>query len=100
MWIERRARKVMNTVWATAIKGSADPARTKHFLELLAATTARTALENVSPEQARILASLFSGSPAMSNLLAANPDWIDILQPEALTYPRRKEGLGSEANRW
>src|SRR3989442_15009096 len=33
----------------------------------------------------------------MSNLLAANQDWLDIFQLEALNFPRGKEGLRAEA---
>ena len=49
------------SVWAKAVKGSADPARAKHFFELLAATSAGDKLEKLGAEEARILAALFSG---------------------------------------
>src|ERR1035437_3921901 len=62
-----------NPVWTNAIKSCADPQRAKQFLELLAATSAGTALQASSAEQARILAALFSGSRALSNLLVARP---------------------------
>ena len=43
---------------------------------------------------------LFSGSQALSNLLAARPEWLGALEPEALKFPRRKQGLRNEVNRW
>ena len=90
----------MNSVWAKTAKASADSVRVKHFLEIVAATSAGPALEKPSSEQATILASVFAGSPALSNLLAANPAWLEMLQPEALKNPRRKEGLRREVLGW
>src|ERR1035441_8451743 len=89
-----------NPVWTSAIKTCADPQRARHFLDLLAATSAGTALQAASHEQARILAALFSGSQALSNLLVAQPDWLSVLEPEAVKFPRRKQGLRSEVSRW
>ena len=89
-----------NPVWTNAIKTCADPQRARHFLDLLAATSAGAALPAASGEQARILAALFSGSQALSNLLVARPDWLSVLEPEALKFPRRKQGLRNEVNRW
>jgi glutamate-ammonia-ligase adenylyltransferase len=43
---------------------------------------------------------LFSGSQALSNLLMARPEWLPVLAPEALKFPRRKQGLRNEVNRW
>src|ERR1043166_1602671 len=73
-------------VWAKAIEAAADPPRAKHFLGLLAATKACAALQNPSAEQARILAALFSGAEALT--------------PEALEFPRRKQGLQAEVSAW
>jgi glutamate-ammonia-ligase adenylyltransferase len=84
--------------WAKSVKACADQRRAKHFLELLAATSAATALKKCSGEQARILAALFSGSPALSDSLAAHPDWLDLVAPETLKFPRRKQGLQNEVN--
>jgi hypothetical protein len=89
-----------NPVWTSAIKTCADPQRARHFLDLLAATSAGTGLQAASHEQARILAALFSGSQALSNLLVARPDWLSALEPELLKFPRRKQGLRSEVSRW
>src|SRR4051812_32020284 len=86
--------------WARAIKASADPSRTKHFLRLLAETSAAPALRKASPEQCAILATLFSGSQALSTLLIARPDWLELLAPEHLKFARRKQGLQKEANTW
>jgi len=87
-------------VWTSAIKTCADPQRAKHFLDLLAATNAGAALQALPVEQVRILTALFSGSQALSNLLVARPDWLGELEPEVLKFPRRKQGLRVEANRW
>ena len=65
-----------NPVWTKALKKSADPQRARHFFELLAATSAGGALAKASDEQARVLAALFSGSEAQSNLLVAHPEWL------------------------
>ena len=89
-----------NPVWTNAIKTCADPQRAKQFLDLLAATSAGVALTAASAEQARVLAALFSGSQALSNLLVARPEWLSVLEPEVLRFPRRKQGLCKEVNEW
>ncbi len=89
-----------NPVWTNAIKTCADPQRAEHFLDLLAATSVGAGLPASSAEQARILAALFGGSQALSNLLVARPDWLGELEPEVLKFPRRKQGLRSEVSRW
>jgi glutamate-ammonia-ligase adenylyltransferase len=89
-----------NPVWTNAIKSCADPQRAKHFLDLFATTSAGAPLPALSPQQARILAALFSGSQALSNLLVARPDWLGALEPEVLKFPRRKQGLRNEVSRW
>jgi [glutamine synthetase] adenylyltransferase / [glutamine synthetase]-adenylyl-L-tyrosine phosphorylase len=86
--------------WENAIKSCADPQRAAHFFGLLAASSTGEALRAASPEQARVLAALLSGSQALSNLLVARPDWLVALEPEALKYPRRKQGLRTEVSRW
>ena len=83
-------------VWAAALKSCADPARAGHFLELLAATSAQPALQAFAAEPARILAALLSGSPALGNLLAANPAWLSVLDAESLEFARREQGLRRE----
>jgi glutamate-ammonia-ligase adenylyltransferase len=89
-----------NLLWTNAIKTCADPQRAKHFVDLLAATSTGEAFQASSAERARILAALFSGSQALSNLLVARPDWFSVLEPEVLKFPRRKQGLRNEVNRW
>ena len=89
-----------NPAGTKAIKASADPERARQSFELLAATDAGKALPVCSAEQARVLAALFSGSQALSNLLLARPDWLAVLDPDALKFPRRKQGLRNEVNRW
>ncbi len=86
--------------WTSAIKTCADPQRARHCLDLLEATDAGPALAGVSEERARIFAALFSGSQALSSLLVARPDWLGVLEPDILKFPRRKQGLRNEVNRW
>src|SRR5438093_838847 len=83
-------------VWSKACRASTDPPRAKHFFDLLAATSAGHLLERVSLEQARVLAALFSGSQALSKLLIAQPSLLEAVAPEALKFPRRKQGLKNE----
>ena len=89
-----------NPIWTNAIKTCADAQRAKHFFDLLAATSAGEALQASLAEQARVLAAVFSGSQALGNLLVARPEWLSVLEPEALKFPRRKQGLRNEVNRW
>jgi glutamate-ammonia-ligase adenylyltransferase len=86
--------------WTNAVKTCADPQRARQFLDFLAPTSAGAALSAVSGEQARILAALFSGSQALSNLVVARPEWLSVLEPEVLQFPRRKQGQRNEVSRW
>jgi len=85
--------RMKNPVWTNAIKRCAEPERARHIMDLLATTSGKAVLENCSAEQARVLAALFSGSQALGNLLVARPDWLTLLNTEALKFPRRKQGL-------
>ena len=87
-------------IWKKAIKASADPERTSHFLEQLRATSAGEPLAHFSAAQAGALAALLSGSQALSTVLAAHPDWLSAVELENLTYPRRKQGLQQEVDAW
>jgi glutamate-ammonia-ligase adenylyltransferase len=89
-----------SATWTKAIKASADPSRAKHFLKLLAETSAGPVLQKASAEQCAILAALFSGSRALSTLLVSHPDWLELLSPEQLKFPRRKQGLLREVDWW
>ena len=82
-------------VWETAIKQSADPERAKNYGSQFDALKPGY-LQGLGPNQAGVLAALFSGSRALSELLLAKPDWIDALDIERLRNPRRKEGLVRE----
>ena len=83
-------------VWLKALKHCADPQRARHYLDLLAATTAAETLASASAEQARILCALFSGSQALSGWLIAHPGLLSNLTPELLQHPRRTQGLQRE----
>jgi glutamate-ammonia-ligase adenylyltransferase len=82
--------------WQKLAGTSADPARVKHFLDLLAATGAGPQLEKYSAGQIRVVVALLSGSPALGNLLVANPGWLSVLDIEQLKFPRRAEGFRRE----
>ncbi len=86
--------------WTKAIQQCADPKRCRHFLDLLATTSAGPAVQQASAEQARMLAALLSGSHALSALLIGHPDWLSSVDPEALRFPRRKQGLLKEVQTW
>ncbi len=87
-------------VWRQPIKMAADPPRVRHFLDHLGATPLARELARASAEQARLLAALFSGSPALSALLVKHPEWMAALRPEHLRHPRREQGLRREVNAW
>lgn len=89
-----------NPHWARAIKSAADPQRAKQSFDLLAATSVGEKLLKMPEEQVRILTALFSGSPALSNHLVANPGWLASLDPEALRHPRREQGFRQEVDLW
>jgi glutamate-ammonia-ligase adenylyltransferase len=82
--------------WQKLAGTSADPARVKHFLDLLAATGAGPRLEKFSAGQIRVVVALLSGSSALGNLLVANPGWLSALDIEQLKFPRRAEGFRRE----
>lgn len=83
-------------VWTKALRSAAEPVRARHFLGLLDASSARSLLESVTVEQAAILVALFSGSQALSDVLVSHPEWLSLLAPERLKFPRRKQGLKQE----
>src|SRR6185295_651048 len=89
-----------NTAWDDAIQTCADPQRARHYLDQLRATSAATALKSASPEQARIVVALLSGSQALSESLITHPDWITVLQPENLSHPRQEQGLRRDVSHW
>ncbi len=92
---------MQNPVWQNAIRSSADPRRAKHVFEQLKATEAASALRKASPEQARILAALFSGSQALNELLLKHPGWLtQALDAELLRHPRQEQGLRREVDAW
>ena len=84
-------------VWETAIKKSADPERAKTYGNQFEALKPGY-LKGIEPDQAAVVAALFSGSRALSELLLAKPEWIEVIDIERLRNPRRKEGLVREVN--
>ena len=84
------------TTWQKWTKDAADPKRAGHFLDLLAATQAGPQLRKFPADQIRILAALFSGSQALGELLVAHPEWLPVLEPALLKFPRRTQGVHHE----
>lgn len=87
-------------VWCTAIQKSADPQRAGNYTQKLLALPEGAPLSTPSAEQAGLLCHLFSGSPAMSDLLLAHPQWLreHVLEPEYLRFPRQLQGLRRECH--
>ena len=79
--------------WTNPVKASADPERVKHFLGLLASTPAGGWLERASADQIRILVALLAGSRALSDRLILHPELVEVFEPDALKFPRRKQGI-------
>jgi [glutamine synthetase] adenylyltransferase / [glutamine synthetase]-adenylyl-L-tyrosine phosphorylase len=85
-------------ILSEALENSADPPRARRAIEQLQTTPAGAALRKISPEQARVLSALLSGSQSALELLLAHPDWLaPLLDPGSLLYPRREQGLRREA---
>jgi glutamate-ammonia-ligase adenylyltransferase len=83
-------KSALSAVWKKAVAAAADPERAAHYVRELG-------LKDTSAEQARILAALFSGSPASAELLRLHPGWIQShLQPEMLRHLRREQGMRRE----
>lgn len=82
--------KSLPAVWKKAVREAPDPERAAHYVKELG-------LKDTTAEQARVLAALFSGSPASAELLRLHPEWIQShLQPESLEHPRREQGMRRE----
>jgi [glutamine synthetase] adenylyltransferase / [glutamine synthetase]-adenylyl-L-tyrosine phosphorylase len=86
-----------SAAWSKAIQGSADPKRARRCLDLLVAE-GRKDLEKASPEYARVIGALLGGSEALGNLLVSHPEWLELISPELVEFPRRKQGVRAEVN--
>ncbi len=78
------------------MKTSADPERSRHFLESLAAMGARLQLEKFSANSMRVFAALSGGSQFLAESLLAHPEWLPLLDAERLKFPRRAQGFQQE----
>ena len=89
-----------NTVWAKAIQDAAEGGRVRAFLDQLEGTPAAGFVAAASPEAARILSALVSGSQAAAETLLTHPDWLNerLWDPGYLAHPRQKQGLWGEVN--
>jgi [glutamine synthetase] adenylyltransferase / [glutamine synthetase]-adenylyl-L-tyrosine phosphorylase len=83
--------------WSSALQQSPDPKRAQALFDQLRHTDAGSLLTQASPEQARILAMLLSGSQVLGELLLAHPDWIPTcLDPAGLHQPKYLRQLRRE----
>lgn len=87
-----------NSIWAEAIANSADPARVRHFVQVLTEAGAGDAMGRLPPEGIRIVTTVLAGSRALGNLLVFHPEWLQSLELERIRFPRRAEGLRNEAS--
>ncbi|HTL17712.1 MAG TPA: hypothetical protein VL793_10770, partial [Patescibacteria group bacterium] len=92
--------RLKGPAWTKVLRECADPQRAKHHLGLLAETPALDELARASKDQAEVLAAIFSGSHALTNLLVACPDWLEVVRPKAVEHGRRKQGLRQERDQW
>ena len=81
------------------MKTSADPERSRHLFDSLAAAGARSQLEKLPADSMRAFAALSGGSQALSDLLLAHPDWLPLFDIERLKFPRRTQGFQQELGR-
>ncbi len=79
--------------WRKLAKGAPDPERVEQFGHQFTRTLAARHLNLGLEKQQSILAAIFSGSRALSETLLAHPEWLPILDPETLKYPRKREGV-------
>lgn len=87
-------------VWSNAIQKCADPQRASNYVQKLLVLPEGASLSSPTSEQAVLLCNLFSGSPAMSDLLLAHPEWLGehVLEPDYLRHPRQLQGLRRECH--
>lgn len=87
--------------WKKAVQDSADPQRTEQFLKSLRTVDESGKLDAVTPEQARIVCALLSGSRALSEWVLSHPQTLpQILDEASLKHPRKSQGLWKEINAW
>src|SRR5262245_36150510 len=98
--MKRRHTGSRSSMWPDAIRRCADAPRARHYFDLFKLSHAGSLRNSVQPEQARVLAALFSGSQALSELLLARPEWLPALDAELLRHPRREQGLEREVHAW
>ncbi len=83
------------------MNAAAAPARATQYLEQFADTEMGVILRQASPEQARLLCALFSGSSALTEWLLTHPEWLPaVINAEALAHPRQMQGLRREVDEW
>jgi glutamate-ammonia-ligase adenylyltransferase len=96
----RRKLGIQGAIWQQAASQSADPERVRHYFDLLSKTDGAPNLKALPKEHTQILSAMFSGSQALSTLVTTHPAWLELLNPEALAFARRKQGLRQERDHW
>ncbi len=86
----------MNTVLARAARQAADPERVQRFLGALAGVAEAASLARFTPEQARCLAALASGSQAQAEEILNTPELLAVFADETRNSRREKASLESE----
>lgn len=104
VWRGRAPRSnggVHASVWQDALAAGADPVRARQFHARLLEAGAGPVLEAASPEAARVLTALWSGSQVLGEWLVQHPEWLpDFLDVEGLRRARSPSGLRSEVEAW
>ena len=89
-----------DAVWKKAIDAAAVPERARPAWERLMPTDTTGTLPKADVEQARIFASLASGSEWAIEWLGKHPEWLAAIQTANLAQPRRLQGLRAEVEDW
>ncbi len=90
-----------NPVWPAALAACADPPRARQFHERLVAAGGGALLREATPEAARILCALWSGSQVLGEWVLGHPDWLPrLLDPDGLGFPRVEQGIRREIETW
>lgn len=88
-------------VWRDALAAGADPARAQQFYARFLEAGTGAVLNTASPEAARVLTALWSGSQVLGEWLLQHPEWLpDLLDVEGLRRARSEAGLRREVETW
>ena len=86
--------------WQKWVKNSADPKRAGHFLDLLAATSARSQLKKFSADQSASSSPCSAVRGRLANCSSPIPTGFRCLTPSGFNFPRRAQGFQQEVEGW